>query len=59
MEDEGVVLGTPLGNEDFGHRVGIQAVGTQAVHRFRGDGHQLTGLDEPGRDGGSVRRLGG
>ena len=42
MEDQGVVLGTALGDEDLGNGVFIQTVGTQTVDRLRGDGHQAS-----------------
>ena len=48
VEDQGVVLGAALGREDALHRLRVQAVGPQAVHRLGGDAHQPA----PPEDGG-------
>ena len=40
MQNQGIVLGTTLGLEDFQDCLFVQAVGTQTVDRLRGDGHQ-------------------
>ena len=59
MEDQGVILGAALGDEDFGHGIGIQTVGTQTVNGLRGDGHQSAGADDPGCQGWGGRVGGG
>ena len=40
VQDQGVVLRATLGLEDAAHRVLVQAVGSQTVHRLRGDPQQ-------------------
>ena len=56
MEDQGVVLGAALGLKYFGNGIFIQAVGSQAVNRLRGDGHQAPIANDLG---GNFRGLGG
>ena len=59
MENQGVILGTALGLKDSGNGVFIQAVGTQAVNRFRGNGHQAAVFDDFRRNGRRIRVFGG
>ena len=40
MEDQGIVLGTALGDEDFRNGAFVQTVGTQTVDRLRRDRHK-------------------
>ena len=49
MEDEGVVLGAALGLKYMPHRFFIQGVGSQTVHRFRGDAQQPAAAEDPRR----------
>ncbi len=48
MEDQRVVLGATLGNENLCHGLLIQAVSTQAVDCLRGNGNQPTLSDQLG-----------
>ena len=46
VEDQRIVLGTALGRKNARHRVRVQAVGPQAVHRLGGDANQLAGAEQ-------------
>ncbi len=46
MEDERVGRRTALGREDAGQGGGVQGVRAQAVHRFRGEGHEAPAPEE-------------
>ena len=48
VDDQRVVRRAALGLKDPEHGLGVQGVRAQAVDRFRGKGHQLPFLKEPG-----------
>lgn len=54
MNDERVVLGTPLGLEDMIYGCLIQSIGAQSVHRFRGNAQKAPFPDDPGAPGQNV-----
>ncbi len=53
VEDQGVVLRTALGLENMPYRFRVEAVGPQAVDRFRGDAQQAA-VPEDGGGGRDV-----
>ena len=59
MQDEGIILGTPLHFEDPRHGFFIEAVGAKTVDGLRGDGHQPPGKEDLRRPGqlGSGQKL--
>ncbi len=59
VKDQGIVLGTALGFEDFGNGFFVQAVGSQTVDSLRRNGHQFTGADHFRCDMWSLCILGG
>ena len=48
VEDHRTGAGPTLGGVDPRHGLGVEAVGTQAVDRLRGEGHQATGTQQSG-----------
>ena len=53
VEDQGVILGTALGNEDLGNGFFVKAIGTQAIYGFCGQRDQAAVFDD--FRGGSCR----
>ena len=54
MQDQRVILGAALGFKDLGNRQGVQTIGTQSVHSFRGNRHQATFFDNFRCDSGGI-----
>ena len=51
VQNQGIVLGTALGFENFRNGVFVQTVGAQTVDSLRGDGYQFSVHDQIGRGG--------
>ena len=59
VQDQGIVLGTALGFEDFCYGGFVQPVGAETVDRLCGDGNQLALPDQLGGTRRGFRILGG
>ena len=51
MHDQGVILRAAFGGKYLAHRRAVAGVGGNAVDRFGRQRHQLTLLQQPGRQG--------
>ena len=55
MDDEGIVLRTPLRHEDLAHGLAVAGVGRNAVDRLGGQSHQLALPQKLGGAGNALR----
>ena len=46
MDDQGIVLRAALGHKDLLHSLAVAGIGSNAVNRLGGQGHQLTVLQQ-------------